>query len=440
MKFEQLPLLEIFNSLRQRHGFPLGIEEYLTLVHCLQGGFGLNSRLELEELCCVLWSKSPVESQLIHNLFEQMWLNLEYYPQPTQQEKDTSLKNNSKKLSNNKISPQQEKSNNLKNEIKSKNDNKISFLDTLLSKINRVITTLFKPPSSLKTSQEKKNDDFQNKIKSDNNTSLENNSKTSQEKRNENTFKNNTINSKSEKLADLDLEIDEPVQVVKAVRNTWQRSNILFNDYFPITRRQMKQIWRYLRRSIREGVPTELDLEETVSKIGKEGILLEPILIPPKVNNTDLILMIDQEGSMTPFHALSQQLLETAIRGGKLKQTRVYYFHNYVDEYIYQDSALVNGQPLNEILAKVGKRAAVLIFSDAGAARGYCNENRVKRSLDWLETLKKSVKYLAWLNPMPKESWQNTSAEQISSIVSMFEMDLEGMNMAIGVLRGKDIR
>ncbi|MEQ9671280.1 hypothetical protein [Coleofasciculus sp. G2-EDA-02] len=35
----------------------------------------------------------------------------------------------------------------------------------------------------------------------------------------------------------------------------------------------MKQCWRYLRRPVREGIPTELDVEATVAKVGREGIL-----------------------------------------------------------------------------------------------------------------------------------------------------------------------
>ena len=80
MKLEQLPLLEIFNSLRQRHGFPLGVEEYLVVVRSLQAGFGLASRDELEQLCCTLWAESPQENRLIHRLFQQMWVQLEDKP------------------------------------------------------------------------------------------------------------------------------------------------------------------------------------------------------------------------------------------------------------------------------------------------------------------------------------------------------------------------
>ncbi len=38
MNLDQLPLLDIFNSLRQRHGLPLGVEEYLVVVRNLEAG------------------------------------------------------------------------------------------------------------------------------------------------------------------------------------------------------------------------------------------------------------------------------------------------------------------------------------------------------------------------------------------------------------------
>jgi uncharacterized protein with von Willebrand factor type A (vWA) domain len=147
--------------------------------------------------------------------------------------------------------------------------------------------------------------------------------------------------------------------------------------------------------------------------------------------------MIDQEGSMVPFHALSRQLLETAERGGRLRQTRVFYFHDYVNEYLYRHPALLNAQPFDEVLAEVGERAVVMIVSDGGAARGNFDSERVKQTLAWIEQLQQSVRYVAWLNPMPSESWLHTTAAEIAGILPMFEMSRLGMNKAISVLRGR---
>ena len=346
--------LDIFNSLRQRHGLPLGVDEYLVLLRILQN-VGVESHQELEQLCCTLWAKSNDESRLIKRLFEQMWMQIESRP-----------------------------------------------------------TTSISLPSTPAKSEANSSEIPSDKPKFE-----------------------------LEQPASLSLEIDEPVQVVQAVRRNSRtrefkrhRYNLL-TEYFPVTKRQMKQNWRYLRRPVREGVATELDVEATVEKMGREGILLAPVLVPPRTNRTDLVLMIDQEGSMVPFHALSRQLVETAQRGGRLRQTCVFYFHDYADEYLYRHPALLNAQSMDEVLAEVGKRAVVLIVSDGGAARGNFDSERVKRTQEWIEKLQNSLQYVAWLNPMPSESWQHTTAGKIKGFVPMFEMSREGMNGAISVLRGR---
>ena len=78
-----------------------------------------------------------------------------------------------------------------------------------------------------------------------------------------------------------------------------------------------------------------------------------------------------------------------------------------------------------------------LIVSDAGAARGGFSPERVERTREWIQHLQQSVPYLAWLNPMPNDSWLHTTAGRIASFVPMFEMNRQGMNAAISFLRGR---
>lgn len=178
-------------------------------------------------------------------------------------------------------------------------------------------------------------------------------------------------------------------------------------------------------------------VEATVRRIGREGLLLQPVLIPPRTNRTDLVLLIDQEGSMVPFHDLSRQLLETAQRSGLLKSANVFYFHDYPDEYLYHHPAMLDAKAISEVFEEIGERAVVLIVSDAGAARGNFDQERVDSTKEWIEQLQKSVRYFAWLNPMPNECWLQTTAGEIARFVPMFEMSPQGMNAAIGVLRGR---
>ena len=382
MKPEELPLLDIFNSLRQRYGLPLGVDEYLSVLQSLKAGVGISSRQELEQLCCLLWANSKDEMHLVLRLFEQMWQHLS-----TEVELGAArTPEGSEHVS----------------DLPESTESKVPTAEPLIP--NR--SELPREPNSPETTP--------------------------------------TTTS----LPELDIPpslTPEPVQAVKAVRTHRQARELrrprysLLTEYFPITRRQMKQSWRSLRRLIREGVPTELDLEATIAKLEREGTLLEPVLMPPRTNRTDLVLMIDQDGSMVPFHDLSRQLVETAERGGKLRQTHVFYFHDYPEDYLYRQSGLRDAQPLPEVLTEVGERALVLIVSDAGAARGYLNLERINYTQEWIKTLQKSVRYFAWLNPVPKEYWYGTTAGEIAKFVPMFEMSREGMNAAISVLRGKPI-
>ncbi|KAB8335803.1 hypothetical protein SD80_005970 [Scytonema tolypothrichoides VB-61278] len=384
MNLEQLPLLDIFNSLRSRHGLPLGVEEYLVVLRSLEAGFGISNRQELEQLCCMLWAKSEEENRLIRRLFGEMWKQIELLPVNS----DLSTQENSPE-----------------------------FLDE---------TT-----SSTDTS------------------SLISNSPTPEN------YESSAIETSTPEEPPLDeplLDLKtpptitlEPVQAVQAVRSSrgdreMKRPRyMLLTEYFPVTKRQMKQCWRYLRRPVRQGVPTELDVEATVAKIGREGILLQPVMTPPRTNRTDLVLLIDQEGSMVPFHDLSRQLVETAQRGGRLRTTNVFYFHDYPDEYLYRHPAMVDAKPVSEVLEEIGERAGVLIISDAGAARGNFDQERVDNTKVWIEQLQQSVRYFAWLNPMPSECWRQTTAGEIARFVPMFEMSPQGMNAAISVLRGRYI-
>jgi hypothetical protein len=226
---------------------------------------------------------------------------------------------------------------------------------------------------------------------------------------------------------------------VQAVKSVLQASSIhLSGEFFPVTQRQMKQTWRYLRRRTREGKAIELDVEATIKHIGNEGMLIKPVLIPAKVNRAELLLLIDQDGSMVPFHALSQGLAETALGAGRLGKIGIYYFHNCPVEYLYRDSYHQQGELVSDIVTHVcSKRTAVLIFSDAGAARGGYSKKRYQLTQEFLTQLQQKVRYIAWLNPMPKQRWLGNTADEISSLVPMFEVSRKGLQDVISVLSGR---
>ncbi|NER40040.1 MAG: hypothetical protein F6J93_39950 [Oscillatoria sp. SIO1A7] len=243
--------------------------------------------------------------------------------------------------------------------------------------------------------------------------------------------------------SELALEIEDEVEVAKSALRIKQEKNffdsrfILTGEYFPVTQRQMRQSWRYLRRPVRSGPPVELDMEATVARVGREGIFLAPVLIPRRVNRSELLLLIDRDGSMVPFHGLSQRLAETAVRGSRLGRAEVYYFHNCILDYLYSDPYHHNAELLSNLFPRFGRSFSTLIVSDAGAARGGYSPGRVELTRGFLKQLQERSRYIAWVNPMPFSRWDGTTAGEVAKLIPMFELSRRGLQDAINILRGR---
>jgi len=240
------------------------------------------------------------------------------------------------------------------------------------------------------------------------------------------------------------LQVEDDVRVAKVMSQMVGKDETAYSqflqtdEYLPVTRRQMKQSWRYLRRSVREGLPLELDMDATIKAIGQLGMFFEPVLVPQRVNRAELVLLIDQDGSMVPFHVVSRRLVETALRGGRLGKTGDFYFHNCPVGYLYGDPGQHKAISIKTILTNHGnEQTGVLIFSDAGAARGGMNPERFDFTKQFLEQFRQKFRYMAWLNPVPRERWLGTTAGEISHLIPMFDIRRRGLDSAINVLRGR---
>jgi uncharacterized protein with von Willebrand factor type A (vWA) domain len=374
-------LLSLFKELR-KWGLPLGVEEYMLAVQALQAGFGIGDRNSVERLCCTLWTKSKSEASLLKRLLDEVIKQPVEIPQSTATESPQTVPETSQQSQPQTPSKEPEKS------------------------------ATSSTPSPVSQTQEPSSSE--------------------------------ALLEKPTSPTEIPLDIDEPEPVIQAIRQNWDNSLEMsyyrpnsVDEYLPVTPRQIKQSWRFLRRRVREGSLAELDVEGTVEKICQQGVLLEPVMMPSYKNRAELVLLVDQGGSMVPFHHLSRQLIDKAQQGGNLTKIGVYYFYNYPEKYLYTDPNRLKYQLVTSILESIDSRTGVLIVSDAGAARGNLNEVRVEYTVKFLKQLEQSVRYYAWLNPMPNDSWQDTTAGKIARFVPMFEMSCEGLNAAINTLRGR---
>jgi uncharacterized protein len=241
----------------------------------------------------------------------------------------------------------------------------------------------------------------------------------------------------------------------------------VFVPQFPLTYREVAQTWRRLKRPIRRGAATELDLAATIAQRCQLGIVTNVVMRPKTMNVARLLLLVDRQGSMAPFHRFCDEVCRAISEAGMLGETAIYYFHNVpaegaddrvlepligqlfptldpilreieplLDGYIYVDCNLLMPKSLPEVLESEGRGASIVILSDAGCAR---RQYRVSRLLDTIACMKAIRTYspdCVWLNPLPKKYWLNNTAGQIARHIPMFPLDREGLEQAVNVLRG----
>jgi uncharacterized protein with von Willebrand factor type A (vWA) domain len=205
----------------------------------------------------------------------------------------------------------------------------------------------------------------------------------------------------------------------------------------PMEKREMASIWRKLRRPRMEGLLEDLDVQATTETLVKTGFLLEPVLQSRRRNQARLVLLVDQGGSMAPFSLLTQALLESVLHSGSLKYISIFYFHDNPERYLYGYSTLLGARPLDEVLIEYCQGSSVLIVSDAGAARGHYDSTRARATKAFLEKLSHHTYLYAWLNPMPQARWTSTTAWSIAQLLPMFQLDEEGLNDVVNLLRGQ---
>lgn len=208
--------------------------------------------------------------------------------------------------------------------------------------------------------------------------------------------------------------------------------------YWPVSRRSMSYSWRYLRRIVPAGVPEVLDIAATVRQTAEQGFYLQPIFTQRDYNRAELLLLIDQKGSMMPLHPFTREVADTARYESGLppEQVTVGYFQNVPGEFLYRDSFLTEPIERQTLLGRCNANTSVLIVSDAGAARGYRQLDRIRTTIDFLSELRRITQLYAWLNPLPVDRWSGSSAEMIARLIPMFQMDQEGLSRAVDVVRG----
>ncbi len=378
-----LPLLESFVEL-QRRKFSLGVAEYLAALNALDKGFGTDSREDLIFTCQALWAKTQEQQRQIRAVLE-----LTLPPKPTEGEWQLAMVALEQAI----LPPEP-------NGHDSVQPNPTDPLS------EPTPGGAFQPDSS------RPNPPPQPPSES-------------------------VPNSADEKMpvgwapGESEGSVAEPSEIALAYK-----PSLDFTTKLPVERRQIFQTWRYYRRWQPAGLPVELDVEGTVKSIYATGVFLGAVFLPRRANQAKLTMLIDCGGSMRPFSALADALIDSASRSG-LCNRKVYYFHDVPGEYLFTDASLNDGIALETIIPSFSK-TGVLIFSDGGAARGSADESRAKQTQRLIQAIQDYTPNIAWLNPMPQTRWSGTTISYLQQLcdISMFPFDRNGIEGAINTLRG----
>jgi hypothetical protein len=228
-----------------------------------------------------------------------------------------------------------------------------------------------------------------------------------------------------------------------AIQQAGERKYQGYRDDVVLDTRQLEVALRKLRAFAREGVPDELDVEETINATAKNAGELEVVTRPPRRPNTRVVLLMDVGGSMDPYAALMSRLFSAASRATHFKELRTYYFHNCVYGKLYATPQLTGGTTVPDLIAQVGKHHKLVIVGDAymapyelairADANGHYSPDGLE-GLVWLMQLAQHFERSAWLNPEPPRIWPGSTIATIGRVFSMFPLTLEGLGEAVAHL------
>ena len=215
---------------------------------------------------------------------------------------------------------------------------------------------------------------------------------------------------------------------------------ILKPSDFPFKDRLTCHSWRKLNRPLQVGQQQEIDVVATINRAVQEGFLINPVWRKVRQNQMEIIFLEDREGSMVPFRPVIDKLFRT-IEPENFQSVYRYYFRNCPGNFVYCQPKGTDVLYLEELPLR-GIQTTVIIVSDAGAMRGGFNGQRVRETELVLNKIQPWVGSLVWLNPLPAERWQGTTAAVIGEQLlqgRMFELSMAGIQRAVRAVQGNRV-
>ncbi|MBM3554622.1 MAG: VWA domain-containing protein [Alphaproteobacteria bacterium] len=201
--------------------------------------------------------------------------------------------------------------------------------------------------------------------------------------------------------------------------------------------RNIKVALKRLRYFARQGVPEELDLDQTIQKTAENAGYLDIIMRPERRNRVKVLMFFDIGGSMDD-HIKDCEELFTAART-EFKHMEYFYFHNCLYERVWKDNRRRHSEviPTWKVLHTYPHDYKVIFVGDAtmspyevvypGGSVEHWNE---EAGQVWMERTLGVYQKAIWLNPVAEQYWEHTpSIKMLKQLMHgrMFPLTLDGL-------------
>jgi hypothetical protein len=228
-----------------------------------------------------------------------------------------------------------------------------------------------------------------------------------------------------------------------AVKVWEQRKYRNLDDDAILGTRQIQMALRNLRQFARTGSADELNINETIKRTAKKGIL-DIHMQPERRNRVKVLMLFDIGGSMD-IHVEALEKLFSAAKN-EFKTLDFFYFHNCLYDYVWKDNSRRHSDRTStfDLLNKYGREYRVIFVGDAsmspyelfsvGGSVEYMND---EPGVVWLKRVIEHFDKVAWLNPENPEHWDYThTIGEIKKLFdgNMYPMTLHGVEDMTGYL------
>jgi len=224
-----------------------------------------------------------------------------------------------------------------------------------------------------------------------------------------------------------------------------------FRDYrtdVALDVRQLRTGLRKLRQLARNGLATELDLDETIDETCRNAGEIELVFRAPRRNDVRVLLLMDVGGTMDPFYEPVSQLLTALHEERGLRAFESLYFHNTIYDTLYTSGQLLRSHEVatGDVLKRLDARWKVIIVGDAAMhpaellePHGNIDPRRVAPtpSLTWLKRIADHFDRTVWLNPERPDEWDMVQTTRvIRRVFPMYQLSVDGLGEAVRALVG----